>query len=90
MEADIKKYENQNKTGNKVLDTVLTTKKLYCAKHNMRLQMEPSPDFMDVMDICNVLTTHWNDELKIPDKEKRLIPSCLKTKNFLLLRPEKL
>ena len=28
MEADIKKYENQNKTGNKVLDTVLTTKSL--------------------------------------------------------------
>mgnify|MGYP000819226831 CR=1 FL=1 len=57
MEADIKKYESQNKTGNKVLDTVLTTKSLYCAKHNITFTCVADGtllDFMDVMDICSI------------------------------------
>ena len=96
MEADIKKYENQNKTGNKVLDTVLTTKSLYCAKHNITFTCVADGtllDFMDVMDICsifgNALDNAIECELKIPDKEKRLIHvSVSKQKNFLLLRFE--
>ena len=78
MEADIKKYESQNKTGNKVLDTVLTTKSLYCAKHNITFTCVADGtllDFMDVMDICsifgNALDNAIECELKIPDKEKR-------------------
>ena len=35
MEDEIRQYEAQNKTGNKVLDTVLTSKSLYCAKHGI-------------------------------------------------------
>ena len=31
MESEIKTYEAQNKTGNQVLDTVLTSKSLYTA-----------------------------------------------------------
>ena len=57
MEADIKKYESQNKTGNKVLDTVLTTKSLYCAKHNITFTCVADGtllDFIDVMDICSI------------------------------------
>ena len=96
MEADIKKYENQNKTGNKVLDTVLTTKSLYCAKHNITFTCVADGtllDFMDVMDICsifgNALDNAIECELKIPAKEKRLIHvSVSKQKNFLLLRFE--
>ena len=96
MEADIKKYESQNKTGNKVLDTVLTTKSLYCAKHNITFTCVADGtllDFMDVMDICsifgNALDNAIECELKIPDKEKRLIHvSVSKQKNFLLLRFE--
>lgn len=96
MEADIKKYENQNKTGNKVLDTVLTTKSLYCAKHNITFTCVADGtllNFMDVMDICsifgNALDNAIECELKIPDKEKRLIHvSVSKQKNFLLLRFE--
>ena len=50
-------------------------------------------DFMDVMDICsifgNALDNAIECELKIPDKEKRLIHvSVSKQKNFLLLRFE--
>ena len=96
MEADIKKYESQNKTGNKVLDTVLTTKSLYCAKNNITFTCVADGallDFMDVMDICsifgNALDNAIECELKIPDKEKRLIHvSVSKQKNFLLLRFE--
>ena len=96
MEADIKKYESQNKTGNKVLDTVLTTKSLYCAKNNITFTCVADGtllDFMEVMDICsifgNALDNAIECELKIPDKEKRLIHvSVSKQKNFLLLRFE--
>ena len=35
MEAEIRQYEAQNKTGNKVLDTVLTSKSLYCNKNGI-------------------------------------------------------
>ena len=30
MEQEIRSYEAQNKTGNEVLDTILTSKSLYC------------------------------------------------------------
>ena len=90
MEADIKKYESQNKTGNKVLDTVLTTKSLYCAKHNITFTCVADGtllDFMDVMDICsifgNALDNAIECELKIPDKEKKInTRQCLKTEKL--------
>lgn len=96
MEDEIRQYETQNKTGNKVLDTVLTTKSLYCAKHGITFTCVADGtllDFMDVMDICsifgNALDNAIECELKIPDKEKRLLHVTVsKQKNFLLLRFE--
>lgn len=96
MEDEIRQYEAQNKTGNKVLDTVLTTKSLYCAKHGITFTCVADGtllDFMDVMDICsifgNALDNAIECELKIPDKEKRLVHVTVsKQKNFLLLRFE--
>ena len=96
MEDEIRQYETQNKTGNKVLDTVLTTKSLYCAKHGITFTCVADGtllDFMDVMDICsifgNALDNAIECELKIPDKEKRLVHVTVsKQKNFLLLRFE--
>lgn len=96
MEDEIRQYEAQNKTGNKVLDTVLTTKSLYCAKHGITFTCVADGtllDFMDVMDICsifgNALDNAIECELKIPDKEKRLLHVTVsKQKNFLLLRFE--
>ena len=35
MEAEIRQYEAQNKTGNKVLDTVLRIKRLYSNKNGI-------------------------------------------------------
>lgn len=96
MEDEIRQYEAQNKTGNKVLDTVLTTKSLYCAKHGITFTCVADGtllDFMDVMDICsifgNALDNAIECELKIADKEKRLIHVTVsKQKQFLILRFE--
>lgn len=96
MEAEIQHYEAQNKTGNPVLDTVLTGKSLYCAKHQIKLTCVADGtalDFMDVTDICtifgNLLDNAIEYELTIPDKEQRLIHLEVSTKKgFLLIRCE--
>lgn len=96
MEEEIKQYEAQNKTGNKVLDTVLTTKSLYCNKHGITFTCVADGtllNFMEVMDICsifgNALDNAIECEMKIPEKEKRLIHVTVsRQKAFLLLRFE--
>ncbi len=96
MENEIKKYELQNKTGNKVLDTVLTSKSMYCDKHGITLTCVADGsilDFMDTMDISsvfgNALDNAIESELKIEDKEKRLIHlTVAKKKNFAMIRIE--
>lgn len=96
MESDIKTYEAQNKTGNTVLDTLLTGKSLYCQKHNITLTCVADGallNFMDVMDICsifgNALDNAIECEKKLPDKEKRLIHVTVSSqKNFILLKFE--
>lgn len=96
MEEDIRQYELQNKTGNKVLDTVLTAKSLYCAKHGITLTCVADGtllEFMDTMDICsifgNALDNAIECERKIENKEKRLIHvTVTRQKNFLLIRFE--
>ena len=96
MEDEIRQYEAQNKTGNKVLDTVLTSKSLYCAKHGITFTCVADGtllDFMDIMDICsifgNALDNAIECELKIADKEKRLIHVTVsQQKKFLILRFE--
>ena len=96
MEEEIRQYEAQNKTGNKVLDTVLTTKSLYCNKHGITFTCVADGtllDFMDVMDICsifgNALDNAIECEMRIPEKEKRLIHVTVsRQKAFLILRFE--
>lgn len=93
MEAEIKQYELQNKTGNDILDTVLTGKSLYCDKHGITLTSVVDGkllEFMDVMDICsifgNALDNAIESVLKIKDKEKRLIHvKVYQQKKFLLI-----
>ena len=96
MEEEIKQYELQNKTGNHVLDTILTSKSLYCNKHGITLTSVADGsllEFMDTMAICsifgNALDNAIECELKIPDKEKRLIHLTVsQQKNFLMIRVE--
>ena len=94
MEEEIRAYEAQNKTGNSVLDTVLTGKSLYCARHGVELTCVADGaklDFMDVMDICsifgNLLDNAIECELTIADKKKRLIHlTVYGKKDFLVIR----
>lgn len=94
MEEEIRTYEAQNKTGNSVLDTVLTGKSLYCARHGVELTCVADGarlEFMDVMDICsifgNILDNAIECELRIKDKKKRLIHLAVYAKkDFLVIR----
>lgn len=94
MEDEIRDYEAQNKTGNSVLDTVLTGKSMYCARHGIELTCVANGAqlaFMDVMDICtifgNILDNAIECELGISDKSKRLIHLAVYTKkDFLVIR----
>ena len=94
MEEEIRTYEAQNKTGNSVLDTVLTGKSLYCARHGVELTCVADGaqlDFMDVMDICsifgNLLDNAIECELTIQDKKKRLIHLVVYAKrDFLVIQ----
>ena len=96
MEEEIKQYELQNKTGNHVLDTVLTSKSFYCNKHGITLTSVVDGkllEFMETMDICsifgNALDNAIESVLKIAEKERRLIHVTVsKQKNFLLIRVE--
>ncbi|MDE6590967.1 MAG: GHKL domain-containing protein, partial [Oscillospiraceae bacterium] len=96
MEDEIRDYEAQNKTGNSVLDTVLTGKSLYCARHSVELTCVADGaqlGFMDVMDICtvfgNMLDNAIECELRIREKEKRLIHLMVYVKKgFLVIRCE--
>lgn len=96
MESDIRQYEAQNKTGNTVLDTIITGKSLYCQKHDISLTCVADGtrlDFMKVMDICsifgNALDNAIESVLQLEDKEKRLIHVAVcAQKGFLLIRIE--
>lgn len=96
MEEEIRDYEAQNKTGNSVLDTVLTGKSLYCVRHGVELTCIADGkllSFMDVMDICtifgNILDNAIECELGIREKEKRLIRLAVhQRKDFLVIQCE--
>lgn len=96
MEEEIINYEAQNKTGNKVLDTLLTSKSMDCQQHDITFTCVADGavfDFMDVMDICsifgNALDNAMECEKQIKDKEKRMIHvSAYSKKNFLIIKIE--
>lgn len=96
MEADIKAHELQNKTGNSVLDTLLTGKSMYCHKHGITMTVVADGSllrFMDAMDICsifgNALDNAIESAVEISDKEKRLIHLTVsQVKSFVMIRVE--
>ena len=96
MEKEIKIYEAQNKTGNKILDTVIMGKQIHCQSVDINLTAiaeGTALDFMDPIDIStlfgNVLDNAIESVSKIEDKEKRLIHlTVAKQKDFLRIRVE--
>jgi hypothetical protein len=92
IEKDIKTYEAQNKTGNKILDTILMSKSLYCSEHRITLTSVMDGallNFMDVMDICtifgNALDNAIESVMKLDLYEKRLIQVALYSQNNFIM-----
>ncbi|MEZ7792608.1 GHKL domain-containing protein [Niallia circulans] len=80
MENDIKFYEAQNKTGNHVLDTVLTSKNLHCIKNGITLTCVADGTLLNDMDVVDITTIFGNaldnaieHVQQIKEAEKRLI-----------------
>ncbi len=96
MDEAIRDYDAQYKTGSSVLDTVLTDKSMFCARHGIELTCVADGaklGFMDTMDICsifgNLLDNAIECELRVPEKEKRLIHLAVYAKkDFLVIQCE--
>ncbi len=96
METGIKMYEAQNKTGNSVLDTILTSKNMYCMQHDINFTCVADGTLlssMDVMDICtifgNVLDNAVECVEQLEDPNLRLIRTAVFAQNsFLMIRIE--
>ncbi len=96
MESGIQMYEAQNKTGNPVLDTLLTAKSLYCRQHDINFTCVADGhllDFMPTGDICTIVGTALDNAtesvLTLPDAEKRLIRTAIYAQHgFVMLRFE--
>lgn len=96
MESEIKSYDVQNKTGNPVVDTVLTGKSMTCQKHGIELTSVVDGtllNFMHVVDICTILGNALDNaiecEVQIEDPDKRLIHTAVIHKgSFVVLRFE--
>ena len=96
MEQEIRSYEAQNKTGNKVLDTILTAKSLQCQQEDITLTCVADGEalsFMDPMDVSalfgNALDNAIESVREISEKDQRLIHlSMTRQKGFLRIRVE--
>jgi len=96
METGIKMYEAQNKTGNSVLDTILTSKSMYCIQKKINFTCVADGtllSFMEVMDICtifgNVMDNAIESVEKLADVDLRLIRAAVFVQNdFLMIRVE--
>ena len=96
MAKQIQRYEMENKTGNKVLDVLLTSKGMICQKEKIAFTSVADGkllDFMDTIDLCalvgNAMDNAIECERNISDPEKRLIHLTLSAqKSFVLLRIE--
>lgn len=96
MDSGIRIYEAQNKTGNSVLNTILTSKRMYCVQHDINFTCVADGrllDFMEVMDICtvfgNVLDNAIESVEQLCDPSLRLIRAAVFAQNnFLMIRVE--
>ena len=91
MEREISMFEAENKTGNEVLDTILTGKHIYCHDHGITMTVVADGhalDFMDIMDLSalfgNALDNAIEAAEQVDDPEQRLILlSVSRQKQFL-------
>lgn len=91
MEDAIKRYEAQNKTGNPVLDTILTAKNLICMQENINITCVADgreTEFIQVMDLCSLVGNALDNAIeyeKTMAPEKRLIKLAVYRQDDLLV-----
>lgn len=96
IERDIKSYGTQFKTGNGVLDVILTQKRLQWIEYNINFTCVADGELLDkiaVMDLCsifgNALDNAFESVKQISNEEKRIIKvAVFSQKNFLIIRFE--
>lgn len=96
MEQDVTRYAASYRTGNVVLDTILTGKEMYCQQHGIQLNVVADGkrlEFIEVMDLCSMIGNALDNAIECVEKlnapEKRLIQLAVYTQNnFLMIRTE--
>lgn len=96
MESVIRQCEAENKTGNPVLDTLLTAKSMYCQQYHITMTCVADGhllDFLETGEICTIVGTALDNATESvetePDHEKRLIRVAVYAQNgFVMLRFE--
>ena len=94
MEHSVMIYDSVVKTGNPVLDTVLTEKSLYCEEHQIVMTCMADGSHLDFIDKVDLYTMFGNaidnaveSVMKLKDKEKRVIQvSVFNEKKLLMIR----
>ena len=92
LEDSIQNFAMQRRTGNSVLDTLLTAKGAYCAEQRIELSCVADGamlGFMSVVDITsifgNALDNAIESSMRVADHEKRLIRVAVFSQNALLM-----
>jgi hypothetical protein len=92
LEGAIKGYETQNKTGNGVLDTILTAKSMYCAEHDITLTTVADGTVLEDLDAMDISTLFGNaldnaieSTMTLLDPDRRLIRLAVYAQNDLVL-----
>ena len=93
MEEDIRTFEAQADTGNRILDTILTAKRLQCMNQGINMTCVAdgkSLSFMEDMDITalfgNALDNAIESVMKVQDPSRRLIHVAVsRKKGFLVI-----
>ena len=96
MEQNIRQYEAENKTGNPVLDTLLTAKTMECQEKQIRMTSVADGHLLDHLstrEICTLVGTALDNAIEScaaeQDPEKRLIRTAVYAQNgFVLFRVE--
>ena len=92
LEKSVQIYDAIVKTGNEVLDTILTEKSLYCEAHDIKISCVvdgSSLEFMDPVDLYAILGNALDNAIEevsaISDQKKRLIDLAVFTREKFLV-----
>lgn len=96
MESGIRQYEAENKTGNPVLDTLLTAKTMECQQENITITSVADGrmlGFLTIRELCTIVGVALDNAIAAvraePDPEKRLIKVAVYSQGgFAMLRFE--